>query len=63
MVFEIVIICPCAGPTGRQEEMGGVTKEKQNARKGGKKDGGRKIVVIYNSKGTNKRDTFRFTDN
>ena len=50
--FEIVIICPCAGSTGREEEMGGVTKEmqkeRQNARKG-KKDGGRRTVVRNSS--------------
>ena len=30
--FEIVIICPCAGSTGRMEEKCGVTKERAKKR-------------------------------
>lgn len=31
--FEIVIICPCAGSTGREEQIGGVTKEEKQMKK------------------------------
>lgn len=63
--FEIVIICLCAGSTGREEEMGGVTKERgKEVEYETARDGERRIVLEYSTIQTNKhnQNTITLTD-